>query len=274
MNYFYFYLVNNFILLCIVIVLSITLIRKINKHKRTSIYLLIILFITLLLSIFSVVKRYIESETGNVFLTILLGSTLYVLRPACILVFIFLSGQKFKGPWFYILLIPFTINVIVNLFPFFEATKTWAFYYELFETDGKVHWMGGNFPLFRFMPHIVSIIYLVVLVYKSLRLLQSKRFIDALGVLVCAAVVSLATIIETFFDEEGNLEILPTAIAVSTIFFYLFLYERSTKIDVLTGLFNRAAYFEDFTKLNRDVCCSYNWISIFFIIFFYIFFSF
>lgn len=91
------------------------------------------------------------------------------------------------------------------------------------------------------------------MVYKSLRLLQSKRFTDALGVLVCAAVVSLATIIETFFDEEGNLEILPTAIAASTVFFYLFLYERSTQIDILTGLLNRATYFDDFSKLRREI---------------------
>lgn len=123
MNYFYYYLVNNFILLCIVIVLSITLIRKLNKNKRTSIYLLIILFITVLLSVFSVIKRYIENETGNVFLTILLGSTLYILRPACLLVFIFLSGQKFKGPWFYILLIPFTINVLSIYFRSLKLPK-------------------------------------------------------------------------------------------------------------------------------------------------------
>ena len=253
MNYFYLFIIENFVVLCVAIVLSITLIRKLKTHKRTSIYLLIILGLTLLLSIFDVLQKYVEYGLSSILGTTIFASVLYIIRPVCLLCFIFLSGQEFKGKWFYILLVPLTINIITNLFPFFESTKTWSFYYDISPADGKVHWIGGEIKIFRFMPHIVSIFYLIFLLYKSVRLLQSKHFTDAAGIFVCAAVVSLATVVETFFNDSGDLNILPSSIAVSTVFYYLFLYERNNKMDVLTGLFNRTTFFDDFLKFEKDI---------------------
>ena len=253
MNYFFDYLINNFIILCIVIILGITLIRKLKTHKRISIYLLIILSITLLLTIFDTLQQVCQYEIESVIGTTIFGSLLYVLRPLCILVFIFMSRHKFKDVWFYLLLVPITINVITNIFPFFEATRTWSNHYRYSFIEGRIEWQPGEIQLFRFMPHIVSIIYLVILVFESFRLLQRKHFADGVSILICAAVVSTATIIETFFDDAGEIRLLPTSIAVCIVFFYLFLYERSNKIDVLTGLFNRASYFDDFTKLKKDI---------------------
>lgn len=255
MDYLYKYLIENFVLLCCVIVLSITLLRKIKTQKRIGIYLLIIMSLTLLISVLEILKDYTEYEIKSVFPTTLLSAILYVLRPLCILCFIFLSGQKFKGVWFYILLVPISLNIIVNIFPFIGATRTWAFYYEYSTVGEKPHWewVEGNFAIFRFMPHIVSIIYLVFLLYKSIRLLQHKHVFDAIGVIICAAVVSLATVIETFFDTTEHIRLLPTSIAISTVFYYMFLYERNNKMDVLTGLFNRATYFDDFNKFSREI---------------------
>ena len=209
--------------------------------------------LTLLISIFDTLGEYIEYEVKNAVGATLFSAILYVLRPLCILCFIFLSGQKFKGAWFYILLVPLILCIIVNIFPFIPATKTWTFYFDYSDVDGKLHWLSGDFPIFRFMPHIVSIFYLVFLLYKSIRLLQSKHVIDALGIIICASVVSVATVIETFFNPDGNIHLLATSIAVSTVFYYLFLYERNNKIDVLTGLFNRATYFDDLSKFSRDI---------------------
>ena len=253
MKYLYDFFINNFVLLCIVVILSVTLIRKIKTQKRISIYLLIILFITLLLPIFDVLQEYFEVETKSVVGATICGASMYILRPACLLCFIFLSGQKFKGVWFYILLAVFTVNVVTSIFPFFEGTKTLSYFYWYSAESDKVEWEPGYISLFRFMPHIVSIFFLLYLLYQSIGMLQRKHFADAIGIFVCAFVVSLAVVIETFFNEDGEIELLPTSIAACTVFYYLFLYERSNKIDVLTGLFNRATYFDDFSKLSKDI---------------------
>ena len=253
MKYLYDFFINNFVLLCIVIILSVTLIRKIKTQRRISVYLLIILFMTLLLPAFDTLQDFFEIEVKSVFGATFCAANMYVLRPACLLCFIFLSGQKFKGVWFYILLAVFTLNVVTNLFPFFEGTKTLSYFYWYSDASGRVEWQPGWIKLFRFMPHIVSIFYLAYLLYQSVGLLQRKHFADAIGILVCAFVILLAAIIETFLNESGEIEILPTSIAACTVFYYLFLYERSNKIDVLTGLFNRASYFDDFSKISKSV---------------------
>ena len=161
MKYVYDFFINNFVLLCIVIILGVTLIRKLKTQRRTSIYLLIILFITLLLPIFNTLQDYFQIEAKSEFGATFCGFSMYVLRPACLLCFIFLSGQKFKGVWFYILLGVFTLNLVTSLFAFFEATKTLSYFYQYSDVEKVVEWHPGSVPLFRFMPHIVSIFFLV-----------------------------------------------------------------------------------------------------------------
>ena len=211
------------------------------------------MFITFLLPVFDTLQDFFEIEAKSVFGATLCAAIMYVLRPACLLCFIFLTGTKFKGVWFYILLGVFAVNVITNIFPFFEGTKTWSYFYQYSDIKDQVEWQPGFIKLFRFMPHIVSIFYLVFLLYQSISLLQRKHFADAISVLVCAGVILLAATIETFFNEEGNIKLLAPSIAACTVFYYLFLYERGNKIDVLTGLFNRASYFDDLSKLSKEI---------------------
>ena len=253
MNYFFDYIVNNFVLLCIVIVLGITLVRKIKAHKRISIYLLIILFLTLLTSILDALQEYVQYEVKSVVGVTIIAGILYNLRPICLLFFIFLSGQKMKGPLFYILLVPLAVNIITNLFPYFEATRTWSYHYEYSIVEEEILWSGGDITLFRFMPHVVSILYLVFLLYKTIGLIQSMHYADAISIFVCAGVIFLATFIETFLNDAGDITLLPTSIAACTVFYYLFLYERNNKFDILTGLFNRSTYFNDLPALNKDI---------------------
>ena len=253
MNYFFDYIVKNFVLICIVIILGITLIRKIKTHKKMSVYLLIILFLTLLISILETLQEYVQYGLKSIVGVTIIAGLLYNLRPICLLCFILLSGQKAKGVLFYVLLIPLTLNIVTNLFPNFEATRTLSYFYSLSSASGEIEWSGGSVTLFRFMPHLVSLFYLLFLLYRSIGLLQRKHYSDAISIFVCAGVVSLATIIETFLNEAGDITLLPTSIAACTVFYYLFLYERNNKIDVLTGLFNRATYFDDFAKLSKDI---------------------
>ena len=246
------YLIKNFILLCIAVVLIITVVRKIKTQKRISIYLILIISTTVLISIFNSFQVYAEKVLINVKLTTFLASSLYVLRPCIIILFIFLSSEKSKGIRNLVLLLPLFYCIVVYTFPFIPVTSKFAVYYDIGE-DGFVGWHLGKYSFFRYTSHIVSIIYLVYLTAHSVFLLKRKHWIDAISVLVCAFVVTLATVIETFFNEDGSINLLTTAIAISTVFYYMFLYERQNKLDVLTGLFNRASYYDDIAKVKNDV---------------------
>lgn len=246
------YLIENFILLCIAVVLIVTAIRKLKAQKRISIYLILIISATILISIFNSLQVYAEKVLISVKLTTFLAASLYVIRPGVIILFIYLSSEKSKGIWNLVLLLPLFYCIIVNIFPFIKATEQFAFFYDIGE-DGFVGWHPGKYRFFRYTSHIVSIIYLVYLTAHSVFLLKRKHWIDAISVLVCAFVVTLATVIETFFNEDGSINLLTTAIAISTVFYYMFLYERQNKLDALTGLFTRASYYDDIAKVKNDV---------------------
>ena len=217
-----------------------------------SSYLIAILALTIVITVLDFLARYAQYEVKDVFVTTLLSAILYVLRPCCVLLFIALCGQKVNSLPFYLLLIPTGLNIIFNTFPFIEGTKTLVFYFSLGDT-GEVHWHSGDILFLRFFPHIVSILYLLFLVYRFFALLKRKHVADATGVFVCIVVVTIATILETFFNEDGSVYLLPSSVALCAVFFYLFLYDRNMKVDILTGLFNRASYFDDISKFGKDV---------------------
>ena len=157
-----------------------------------------------------------------------------------------------KGPLFYVLLGATVYNIIVNILPFISGCELLVFYFTLSD-KGTVDWHGGTVPFLRYSPHLISIFYLIFLVYRSVIQVKRKHMFDAICIFVCAGVVSVATIIETFFNNDGSIYILPSSIGISTVFYYLFLYQKLNKLDPLTELFNRGSYFTDLSKMGSDI---------------------
>lgn len=250
MDYLYAFIVRNFVLLCVAVVLSVTLLRKRKSNSQVRLWLFLILGTALSIAIMETFEQVTAQVFKSVLATTIIASILYVLRPLCIILFIFLSKQEFKGAWIPLLVVPTVINIIVCLFPFFEPTAHLTFYF----TGGeKVDWNPGTVALFRYMPHIVSAFYLILLLIRTFSLVKKRHFFDATSLVVCAVVVCLATIIETFFNEEGDVFLLSSSIGISAVFYHLFLYERASSRDALTGLFDRATYFDDTAKMSKDI---------------------
>ena len=251
MNYLYSYFITYYFMLCIVFVMTIICIQKFREHRKMSVYIFIIMGLVLTLSIVDTVKLYTQNELKNATLTILLSSLSYVLRPTCLLLFILLSGQRTKGVWFYVLLAPLAVCTIIFVLPLIPGTKDLVFTFAINDL-GNLVFMGGTTPL-RFTAHIVSALYLVYLLYRSLASVQAKHLAHSTVIIVCAFVVTVAVIIETFFNDTGDLQLLTTSIAISVIFYYLYLFTEHAKYDPLTGLLNRAAYYSDLPRMNKDI---------------------
>lgn len=250
MDYLYSFIVRNFVLLCVSVVLGVTLIRHRKSNKSVRLWLFLIIGLALTISIVDTIKDVVQIGYKNSLGTTILASLLYVMRPLCIILFIFLSGQEFKGAWIPLLVVPTVLNIISCLFPFFEPTAHFSFYY----TGGEaVKWLGGDYFIFRYMPHLVSAFYLILLLIRTFSLVKKRHFLDATSLLVCAAVVCLATIIETFFNDNGDVYLLSSSIGISAAFYHLFLYERASSSDALTGLFDRSTYFDDMGKMRKDI---------------------
>ncbi len=250
MNYFNSFIITNFILICLSVVMSIIAIQKRNEHRQTSVYILLILATTIIISIFDTLINVSQEVWKNIFLTTLFSSINYVLRPTCILLFIFFSGYK-KNKYMYFLFIPLAIDILIYILPLIPATSHLVFRFVQIE-DGNIYWVGsGN--ILRFSSHIISAIYLSYLLYQSVFSIQIKHMTYVMAILTCAIIVIIAVVIETFINENGDIHLLNTSIAVCVVFYYLYIITERTKYDPLTNLFNRAMFYLDIPNMNKDV---------------------
>ena len=252
MQYFYDFFIRNFFLLCIAIVMIVLSIQKRREHKRVSLFIIIIMSSTVLLSILESLQDYLQYEVGNALGTTILSSVCYVLRPFCILLFIMLSGEATKKWMTYVLLVPLLVCVVIYALPFLPGCEQLVFSFEISQYTNQLEFNPGTTVL-RFTAHVVSILYFVYLVYASIAILRIKHIGRAVSILICGLVVILAVIVETFFNSKGTIHLLNASIAISTVFYYLFIVAEKNQYDTLTGLYNRATYYTDVNRMERDV---------------------
>ena len=258
------FIVNNFPLLCICLVLISNSIIRYKQHPRISLYTILLLSNALLIAV-TVLLNNIGKDISNIMLATITSMLGYGLRPICIFFIIMMTGKvSSKNKWFFLYYIPLIINALIYCLAFIPATKEIVFYFAPKDDGPGIAFHTGTTPL-RFSSHIISGLYLIYLLYISFAKINSKHIWHGLTILSCSLFVVLAVIIEAFWNESGEIEILNNTIAVSALVYYLYLYIERTQIDTLTGLFNRETYYHDVEKMNRSItgarcrrgCCSW-----------------
>ena len=210
--------------------------------------MIIINSLVLFLAVSNVIEGY-GKDTNNVILTTIFAFLGYVLRPICIYVFIIMSGVKLNKKYTIASFLPLIINFLIYLLAFIPAIKQYVFFF--YKNDiGTLSFGGG---VLRFSSHVISLGYLFWLIYLSFAKLRSKHLSHALSNFICAIFIILAVVIETFFNANGDVFLLNTAIGVCAIEYYLFLYTEMAQIDSLTGLFNRETYYHDLNSMDKTI---------------------
>ena len=245
------FIVNNFILFCISLVLIFNCAMRYKQHPRISFYTILLLSNVLLIAVVNLLTNYFK-EVGNVPAATVFSMLGYMLRPVCLFFIIMMTGKiNAKSKWFSLLLIPLILNSCVYLLMPIPATRELVVYYVVGE-KGNAFFQSGTTPL-RFTSHVISGLYLIYLLYVSFTKISSKHIGHGVTILACALFVVIAVVIEAFFNPDGDIEILNDTIAVSALVYYLYLYIERTQIDTLTGLFNRETYYHDVQKMGRSV---------------------
>ena len=247
MDYFKYYIVTNFILLCISAIMVFIASHNYKQHKRMSVCVITITALTLVLSIEETLQFYTKA-IASIPGTMILSFLGYTLRPICLLFFIIFSRGEPKGKWFYAFIVPLVVNIIVYAIAFIPGTRT-AIYGFHGNEDGTISFFGG--PL-RYTSHVVSGFYLVYFLYASIAKLRKKHIVNAHILIICSLLIIACVTIETAFDDDNTIHILNTAIMVCLMFYYLFLYMETVKYDPLTGLYNRATYYQDIEKMDKS----------------------
>ena len=245
------FFVKNYALLCIGIAMIFMSIQNVKVHKKESFYTLCIIIETMILSALLYVERY-GKENGMIVLATWCSYFGYTLRPICILFFIRLVDQRVKRPHF-VFILPLILNAIIYSFALFVDVPALAhlvFYYA-FDENGVVEFYRGVAYL-NFFSHFISALYLGYLIYLSIKKLKGKHISNAITILICAFFVVVAVAVESIFSNK-DIQLLNITIAVTALFYYLFLYSERSKCDPLTGLFNRETYYSDLNKMNKSI---------------------
>ncbi len=157
----------------------------------------------------------------------------YMLRPALAYILILiLQRDKAKASWFYpITALPLAFNAVCLLLSPF---------------CGIVYSFGQNNifvngPM-RFFPFFIGILYLsvfLILFIKKTRQNDSNEWAVAIPITIS---IGAAIYLESAYMLLGSL---PIACLLGMIFYYIFLYIKSTAMDTLTGAFLRNKFYED-----------------------------
>ena len=243
------YIVSNFALLCISVAMFFIIIYNVRGEVRENRYSIAIIVAALILSIFASLEQWGKTETLDIFPTTLFTTLGYIIRPVCVYFFIQLVGRrKMKYDW--LLLIPLAFNAVVYLLALFvnvDAMKYLVFYYELNDAGTElVHHRG----YLNFTAHVISGAYVAYFLFLAFRGLQGKHKTDSIVLFVCSFFALSAVILESLSVSTNLLNV---TIALSCLFYYLYLYVQHTKRDALTGCFDRKSFYRDVEKFGKSI---------------------
>ena len=249
MNYLLDYIVRYFVLLCAASVLYVISIQRYKSHKRLSFCMILIVSAVLFLSVANIIEDY-GKDHCLIPLTTICSWIGYTLRPALVVLFIVMCGANFTKKQTLLALIPLAINVIIISGAFIPGIKEHVYFFALAENGVELAFFGGYL---RYSSHITSFIYLAWVIYLSIAKLRAKHFFHAVGSLVCALFIVLAVIFETFLNDNAEVYLINSTVAVTALEYYIFLYTEQTQVDSLTGLFNRETFFLDLDRMGRSI---------------------
>lgn len=241
--------IQNFVLVCTSIVLITMAIQRFKQHPRISTYTILVVACAFSLAVFDIIERIAKLQ-GILPLAMICAVYGYIARPLCLFFLIMMTERSFKTKYLWLILLPLAIDTVVYLLAFIPGMKTVIFGFAR-ASNGELTFVAGG-PL-RFTAHVVSGFYLLYLLIAAIHSLRSKHLSHSLALISCTVFITIAVIIETFFDNDNRIEVLNSTIAVSTLTYYLFIYIEKGSVDTLTGLFNRETYYRDIKDMQNTV---------------------
>lgn len=240
------FLFLNIFTVLIAIVLTAHAIYSFKSHPKISLFSILIIFSALLLVVSNYLERYCKS-IGNPTATLVFSILGYTVRPTCIYLFILLTINTKKNSLVKLTCIPlFIVFVIYSLSFIPEVGKHIVYFYV--GDDGEVYFGGG---VLRYTSHVVALAYLLWFMYISFTMLTFKKLTRGIITLSCSIAVIVATVIESFFNPDGNITVLNTVISVSAIVYYLYLISEKVDLDEVSGLYNKDRYLQD-VEIRQD----------------------
>ena len=183
------------------------------------------------------------------FLVNFFGLSGYVLRPLALFFFIKLAEDKkdkksLNDWWFTGALILCAIVYMLGAIP---GVRDIVVYWGVDE-NANIHFVAGGF--LRYTAHVISALFLAYLIFLSSKKIKAKHIEDAAIIIALSVFAIISVIIESEYSVDF---LVNTTIAISCVFYYLFIHNQSSKKDALTRLYSRATYYDDVIRFNKNI---------------------
>ncbi|MFV0518798.1 MAG: GGDEF domain-containing protein [Lachnospirales bacterium] len=228
-------IIDNFITLTIIFGMAIQLMtNKVFDKKIQGLFTmgLTAIFLLVFIDAYDYNLSQQDSLSNIRYLSTIIG---YILRPTALVVFIFIIYREKKNTFY--IWIPLIIEILILITTPFTHI---AFYFD----ESNIFHRG----ILGFMPHIVSALYLLFLIYSAGKIYRHVDIREIITVVFIIVICVTATILESFMGEHF---VLPGAMASSCTVYYIYLYVQIYKVDVMTGLLNRRSFYNDSLKYEN-----------------------
>ncbi len=229
-------LFNNMVTLFLIVLFGIRLLGKKSFQNAETKYFWLTLISCFLLVLADAAEAAASLDPAMRFWRTLLSVIGYTLRSTSalgLLLVIVPRENRYIAWW-----IPSALTFLINCTAFFCDAA--------FGFDEDYAFYRGPLGIVSFL---VPLFYMLTILFFSFRRSSEKgsaeRYIFLLCILFCfAATVKGVLSGGTALNE---------AIMISSIFFYIVLYSHDNRLDPLTGLLNRQAFYDDCAALNKRI---------------------
>ena len=229
-------LLDNMVTLFLILLFGIRLLNKKSFQNAETKFFWLTLVSCLLLVFDDAFEALAAADPDLRFWRILLSILGYTLRSTAALgLLLVIVPRKSRNLFWWI---PCVIMSLINCTAFFCDVA--------FGFDENYVFYRGPLGIVSF---IVPLFYiLIILLFSFLRLSEKSRaekFIIPICILFCIA----STVVGVLYGGDD----LNPAIMISSIFFYMLLYSHDNRLDPLTDLLDRQAYYDDCSALNKSI---------------------
>ena len=228
---------DHYLSLMLILILSCILLGRnmLSKRVRQG-NLWVTVIACALLVVQDIVENYSQLDPARRILRTLSSVDGYSLRPIAVLGFLLAVWPLGHRSWY--LWIPIVLNTLLYHTAFFMPLAFWF--------DENYSFQRGPLNGSAFC---ICIIYLVLTLFVVHRRFRDRRAGDLLVLYLCTLGTLASAVLDIFFSDG----FLVPAILVSSLTFYLFVMTQDSSHDSLTGLWNRATFYEDCRKMKNVV---------------------
>ena len=222
------YVFHNYVFLFLCTGLFIVLEQNPSIGKKSVRGLKPVLLLLLALSVADAMEVYTSRLSYPTRWRVIFSIVGYALRP--VIAYIVLGNIMERGRLYHLLSIPALLNVLIYLTALFSPI---AFSYGSANT---FHRGPLGYSIF-----VIGFLYLLIILFAAIIRYSMKDLSTGIIVLVCTLACVTASVLEKIIGKET--QVLIRTMAISFVFYYIYMQIQLTKLDAATGLFNRQSFY-------------------------------